>query len=29
VYGKEEVSIDDENEGSIDEGNNVRYSRMD
>jgi hypothetical protein len=28
MYGKEEVSIDEENEGSMDEGNNVRYLRM-
>jgi hypothetical protein len=28
VFGKEEVSVDDENEGSMDEGDNVRYSRM-
>jgi hypothetical protein len=28
MYGKEEVGVDDENEGLMDEGNNVRYLRM-
>jgi ribulose bisphosphate carboxylase small subunit len=28
VYGKEEVGVDDENEGSMDERNIVRYLRM-
>jgi hypothetical protein len=28
MYGKEKVSIDDENEESMDKGNNVRYLRM-
>jgi hypothetical protein len=28
MYGNEEVGVDDENEGSIDKGNNVRYLRM-
>jgi hypothetical protein len=28
MYGREEVSIDDEDKGSIEEGNNVRYLRM-
>jgi hypothetical protein len=28
MYGKEEVGTDDENEGSIDKQNNVRYLRM-
>jgi hypothetical protein len=28
MYGKEEVSINDENEESMDKGNNVWYLRM-
>jgi hypothetical protein len=28
VYGREEVRIDDEDKELIDEGNNVRYLRM-
>jgi hypothetical protein len=28
VYGKEEVGINDENEESMDKGNNVWYLRM-
>jgi hypothetical protein len=28
MYGKEEVGVDDENEGLMDEGNNVRYLRI-
>jgi hypothetical protein len=28
VYGKEKVSVDDENEESMDKGNNVRYLRI-
>jgi hypothetical protein len=28
MYGKEEVGIDDENEGLMDKGNNIRYLRM-
>jgi hypothetical protein len=29
MYGKEEVGVDDQNEGSMHEGNNIRYLRMD
>jgi hypothetical protein len=28
MYAKDGVSIDNEDEGSIDKGNNVRYLRM-
>jgi hypothetical protein len=28
IYGKEEVSMHDENDESMDDGNNVRYLRM-
>jgi hypothetical protein len=28
MYGKEEFGIDDEDKGSMDEGNNIRYLRM-
>jgi hypothetical protein len=28
IYGRQEVSIDDEDKESMDEGNNVRYLRM-
>jgi hypothetical protein len=28
IYGREEVSIDDEDKESMDEGNNIRYLRM-
>jgi hypothetical protein len=28
MYGKEEVGIDYENEGSMNDGNNIRYLRM-